>query len=79
MGRAVDRMQPLEIEVGVDLGRGDPLVSQQFLHLPQVRAIIEQVGGEGVPQRMGRNILGQVRGDEVFLEESPYRSRGKPP
>jgi hypothetical protein len=36
VGRVVDAGQVLEIKVGVDLGRADVDVTQQFLHGAQV-------------------------------------------
>ncbi len=36
--------------MGVDLGGGEIRVTQQHLHNPQVCAVVEQMGGEGVTQ-----------------------------
>jgi hypothetical protein len=37
----------------VNLGGGDVAVTEQFLHLPNVDAGIEEQGSGGRPQRMG--------------------------
>ena len=39
-------------DVGVPLGGGDVRVPQQLLHGTQIRAAIQQVCGEGMPQRV---------------------------
>jgi hypothetical protein len=59
MVRRVQRPQPLARHVGVDRGGGDVGMAQQQLHRAQVGAVVEQVGGEGVAQRVRR----QRRGD----------------
>ncbi len=43
--------------MGVNLGGGQVAVAQQQLHDAQVGAVIEQVGGEGVAQGVGRQRL----------------------
>ncbi len=39
-------------QVRVDLRGGQRLVAEQFLHAAQVRAVVQQVRGEAVPQRV---------------------------
>jgi hypothetical protein len=51
--------QPLARHVGVDGGGADVGMAQQQLHRAQVGAVVQQVGGEGVAQRVRR----QRRGD----------------
>ena len=41
-------------EVGVDLGRGQVAVSQEFLHDPDARASVQEMSGETVAQGVGR-------------------------
>ena len=50
------RMQGLEARLrhmGIDLGSGQVAMPQQHLHHAQVGAMIEQMRGEGMTQRMG--------------------------
>jgi len=46
--------------MGVDHRRLDALVTQQLLHGPDVIAVQEQVGGEGVPQSVTACMLGDA-------------------
>ena len=50
MKLAVDLLQPLLINVSVNLGRRDVGVPQHFLDYPKISAIIQQMGSEAVPQ-----------------------------
>lgn len=43
MGLIVNAGEVLEIKVGVNLGRGDVGVAEQFLDTPQILARFEQV------------------------------------
>jgi hypothetical protein len=52
MRGVVDARQVLEIEVGINLCRGDIGVAEQLLHRAQVRARFEQVRGEGMAQHV---------------------------
>ena len=51
----MDVPQTLAADVGIDLRRADGGVAEQFLDHAQVGAMLQQVGGEAVPQH--------VRGD----------------
>ena len=48
------------VEVGVDFGGGDVLVAEELLHLTNVGAPLQKVGGEAVAQGVGRDILGDA-------------------
>ena len=50
----VQRLEPLTRHVGVDGGGGNIRMPQQQLHHAQVRAMVQQVRGEGMAQRVGR-------------------------
>ena len=50
----VQILQPLARDVGVDGGGGDVGMPQQHLHRAQIGAVVEQVRGEGVAQRVRR-------------------------
>ena len=47
-------------EVRVHLGRRQRLVSQQLLHRPEVRAVVQQVRGEAVPERVRADVRVQL-------------------
>ncbi|MCU1417872.1 MAG: family metallopeptidase [Schumannella sp.] len=49
VGGGVGLLQPLSRDVGVDLGGREARVTEQFLHSPQIRSPVEQVGGGRVP------------------------------
>ena len=48
-------LEPGRQDVGVNLGGRDVGVPQHLLDAPQIRAVIEEMGGEGVAQHMGRD------------------------
>ena len=50
-------LHPLLPHVGVNLGGGDRLMAQQGLDVHQLRPGVEQIGGVGVAQLVGRNLL----------------------
>ena len=45
-----------DADVGVDLGRADVRMAEEFLDRAEVRAVIEEVGGETVAQHVGRHV-----------------------
>ncbi len=53
----VNGFEALLIHVGVDLGRGDIGVSQEFLDDPEVGAVFEEMGREGMPEEVGIDVL----------------------
>ena len=59
------------LTAGVDLGGGDIRVAQHFLDGAQIRTVLQQVGGKGVAQRMGSNVLLDPRLLLVVLDELP--------
>ena len=48
----VGGLERRSVEMGVDLRGGEVGMSKHLLHGAQVRAPLEKVGGEGVPQQM---------------------------
>jgi len=52
MRLAVDRLQLSRVEVCVALGGIEPRMAQQFLNAAQIGAPLQQVRGEGMPQRV---------------------------
>src|SRR5215470_6271961 len=59
---AVDLEQALGVDRGVDLGRRQRGVAQQLLDGAEIAAARQQVGGEGMPQRVRRGRLGESEG-----------------
>src|SRR5450759_91550 len=58
---AVDFQQPLAVDAGVDLRGRERGMAAQFLDRAQVAAAAQQVGREGMPQRMRRRTVGQAQ------------------
>lgn len=59
------------IDVGIDLGRRNVRVPEHFLDDAQIGAVVEEVGGETVAQRVGRDIFFDTRGAGVFFNMHP--------
>jgi len=59
MSLAVDLLQLLGGQVSVSLGGGEAAMTQQLLDGAQVRPSIEQMGGKGMAQGMGGDMLSQ--------------------
>ncbi len=57
-------------EVGVDLGSGNIGVAEQALNAAEVGAVGEKVGGKGVTQGVGCDVLGETGGAGVAFDES---------
>lgn len=53
---AVQRLESLIGHMSVNLGSGEIGVAQQHLHHTQIGAVIEQMGGKGVAQGVGRQL-----------------------
>ena len=53
----VNLLQPLPDDVGINLGRRDLGVPQHHLDRPQVGSPLEEMGREGMPQDVRRNVL----------------------
>ena len=78
MALFVDLTHPLGGDVGVDLGGAEIFVPQHLLDAAQIRAGIQQVRGEGVPQFVGREIGRKSRGLQVVFE-GPLEGAGGDP
>ncbi len=53
----VDGFEVFLVDVGVDLRAGDVGVAEEFLDDAEVGAVFEEVGGEGVAQKVGVEVL----------------------
>ena len=58
VGGGEDLAQVVDGDQRVDLGGGHRRVAEQLLDDADVGAAVEQVGGEGVPQRVRRDVAG---------------------
>src|SRR4029077_21126702 len=67
----VQLLEPLARHVRVDLCGRKIAVPEQHLHHAQVRAVIEQVRGEGVPEGMRGELLGDPGLARVALDDVP--------
>ena len=61
--------EPILGDMGIDLGGGDVGMAQHLLDAAEIGAVVDQVGGEGVPEHVGGQPLGiQTRLDREILE-----------
>jgi len=65
----VQRFQPLARHVGVNLRGRDIGVAEQHLHDTQIRAVVEQMRGESVAQRVGRERFARERLPGALLDQ----------
>src|ERR1700681_334368 len=61
MRAAIDLEQPLAVDAGVDLRGRERGVAEQLLDRAQVATAAQQVGREGMPQRMRCRAVGQAQ------------------
>src|SRR5919109_1135501 len=69
MSAEVHVLQPLARQVRVELRGGDVRVAEHLLHRSQVAAPREQVGGEGVTQRVRADAIGEPGRDGVAADD----------
>ena len=74
----VDPGQPLVGQVGVDLGGGEVLVPEELLDHSQVRAAVEEVGGERVSERVRARLAVEPRAVNVLVQDLPDRAVRQP-
>jgi len=65
-------------DVRIDLRRRQALVAQKFLDTSQVRAPIEQVRCEAVPQRVRCRLSVEAGQHQIFIQHSPDAARREP-
>ena len=68
VGRVVHILHPLRRQVRVNLRRAQALVAQQFLHAAEVGAVVQQMRGEAVPQRVRADSRVQAGRQKIFVE-----------
>src|SRR4051812_22010843 len=61
----------LAVHMRVDLGRRDVRVSEHFLNRSKVRAALQQVRRERMPERMRGDVLGQTGLVDVMAQNLP--------
>ena len=66
--------EAFDADVGVDLGGADVGMAEHFLDGPEVSAMIEEVGGEGVPEHVRGHVLLDIGGAGVVLDDAPDRA-----
>ena len=57
------------VHVGIDLGGRYVLVSEHFLHYPQVCSMLDQMGRERMSEGVRRYVLENACGKGVFLHD----------
>src|SRR5439155_2928574 len=70
--------QPVERHVRVALGRGQRRVAEQLLDRAQVRAAVQEMGREGMAERVGRRRREVLEG-LAFLRDDPLHTAGRQP
>ena len=78
VGVLVDVEQAFLGDVGIDLGRGQVAVAEQFLDAPEVGPAVEQVGREAVAQGVRAGAAVEAEGGEVALEQAADAPRRQP-
>jgi hypothetical protein len=72
MGLIVDLKNMLDGELRVALSGGKTLVAEHFLNRAQVRAFLQHVGPERMPQGVRVNVGRQSFGHRDCLDDSPH-------
>src|SRR3954454_14562425 len=76
MGRVVDLGERLEVEVRIDLRRGDAGMAEHFLDRAQVLRRLEQMRRERVAQHVRMYVLGDAAALRPRLEPRADHGRG---
>src|SRR5262249_67791 len=74
---AVHFAQAVSGHVRVNLRWGNARVSEEVVEEGEVRGMIEQVGGEAVPQHVRRDISLDARQTDAAFDAQPKRDRGE--
>ena len=75
----VDLLHPLDTDVGVDLRCRQTGMAQQGLHAAEIGAVVEEMGGETVPQLVRADIDGDVRKAEILADHGADVTKIEPP
>ena len=71
MKLAMHSLEPLLVDMGINLGGRYVRVSQHLLDDSKIRAVAEEMRGEAVPQKMRINVLFQSGVLRVLLNDLP--------
>ena len=63
--------------MGVYFGGGDGFVPEHVLHEPDVRAPVDEMGGEGVTEGVGGHSFGEADLVDQFLDDIVYPNPGQ--
>lgn len=64
-------LEPLLVDMGIDLGSRYVRVAQHLLDDSKIRAVAEEMRGEAMPQKMRINVLFQSGVLRVLLNDLP--------
>lgn len=67
----MNRLEAVFVDMRINLSRRDIRMSQKFLDDTEVRAALQQMSRERMPERMGRNLFLNSRKTGVFLDNPP--------
>src|SRR5437867_2425577 len=73
----VDVAEILSIHMGIDLGRGKVRMSEHLLNCAKVSAPLQQVSGEGMPERVRGHAFADTGAASQLLEDPPGAHPGE--
>src|SRR5688572_3728528 len=79
MELAVDGLQPLPVDVGVDLRGGDLGMAEHLLHVAEVGPSLHQMRGEGMADGVGEDAAVDARPLRPLLQDPPDADAGQLP
>lgn len=77
MGSLIGWFKTIGTHVGINLCRGNILVSQHLLNSSQVGTIVQQVRSERMSYSVRSNRLSNPRNDRIFLKKFPKSLPGQ--
>src|SRR5689334_6158643 len=78
MKLSVQGLEPVPIDVGVNLRRADARMAEQFLNGAQIRAAGKQMSGKAVAKRVRADIIVQTRPTHILLDQNPEHLARQP-